>query len=770
MRTNFRPGVCKSCGSQVAAGEGILSSAPPWTVSCKKCQPPEEIKILATKEVNKAVFTISGFLGGDRFSAYRNATRGAQYDPTRRVNLAPFGKAIEIVSNLKASGFIVDVAPPLAASLQAFAAELKSGVEAATDRASAIDAELRSRGLNLFPFQKVGVRWLASKMAALLGDEMGLGKTIQTLIALPAKGGVIVICPAVAKGVWQREAAKWRPDLRVTVLSGRGSFRWPEPGEMIIINYDILPKEFVGDAPEGTSLIADEAHMLKGGLKVQRSVKFRNLSQKVFDQKGRVWLLTATPLLNRPQELWNLLQAANLARDAFTTWENFVAVMGGWEGDYGYEWGTPDPTLSAEALRKVSLRRMRTEVLPDLPTKTYRVIPVEIDGKTKKLCDSLEKMLGKVVSPTAWERLDLAKQALLDGQAAANDQVRNEVQPIAANIVKAQDIIESCDGLDFEQISRVRAALATAKIPALLELLEQYEEQSEPVIVFSAFRAPIDLLGKREGWATITGDTPTDQRRAHEDAFQAGKLKGIACTIKAGGVAITLTRAHQVIFVDKEPTPALNAQAEDRACRIGQTRGVVISQLRADHPLDERLETILTIKNAMIAASVDASRVTEDVEPAQLAQVDFDALAAEAEAERRRFEEALKASQERVRHFEEEKERAAEEKERVKRESRERILAETIHTPSGKPKNDVEPEVRHAETAREAWAAKALVLLAQLDPDRAQVQNQVGFNASDGSMGHGLARQVFFGLTNKQWALAAALCTKYWRQVGKPPV
>src|SRR5262249_49653534 len=128
----------------------------------------------------------------------------------------------------------------------------------------------------------------------------------------------------------------------------------------------------------------------------------------------------------------------------------------------------------------------------------------------------------------------------------------------------------------FTMLSAARAALASAKIPPLMELVEQYEEQEEPVVVFSAYRAPIDFLKAREGWAVITGDTSPNQRTEIENDFQAGKLKGVACTIKAGGVAITLTRACHVIMSDLEWTPSLNDQAAYRVIRIGQTRGCVI--------------------------------------------------------------------------------------------------------------------------------------------------------------------------------------------------
>jgi SNF2 family DNA or RNA helicase len=156
-------------------------------------------------------------------------------------------------------------------------------------------------------------------------------------------------------------------------------------------------------------------------------------------------------------------------------------------------------------------------------------------------------------------------------------------------------------------MSEVRASLATAKIPALVEIVADIEEADEPIVVFSAHRAPIDHLGTRDGWAAITGDTPATARTEIEARFQRGELRGVAATIQAGGVAITLTRAHRAVFVDQDWTPALNAQAEDRICRIGQDRGVIITRLIADHTLDRRIAEVLASKTAIIDGSVDAA-------------------------------------------------------------------------------------------------------------------------------------------------------------------
>jgi hypothetical protein len=220
----------------------------------------------------------------------------------------------------------------------------------------------------------------------------------------------------------------------------------------------------------------------------------------------------------------------------------------------------------------------------------------------------------------------------------------------AGSVIEAREKLLSMKNRaqDFRHMAEARQLLAKAKIPALLEIVESFEEQEEPVIVFSDHRAPIDALASRKGWAVITGETnPADRHRIAGD-FQAGQYKGIGLTIDAGAVSITLTRASNMIFVDRSYNPALNDQAEDRAVRIGQTRGVVIQQLVADHRLDIRLQQILDQKQKIITGSVEAATIDPTERPAWAAppeqpEVDFERLETEA---KQKTEEAAHALEE----------------------------------------------------------------------------------------------------------------------------
>src|SRR5262249_34576709 len=103
------------------------------------------------------------------------------------------------------------------------------------------EARRRAQAAGLYPFQIAGVEWLAGRQRALLADEMGLGKTAQALLALPPGCPALVVCPASLKYNWVEEARRWRPEFTATALEGRGSFRLPRPGEVVAVNYDLLP-------------------------------------------------------------------------------------------------------------------------------------------------------------------------------------------------------------------------------------------------------------------------------------------------------------------------------------------------------------------------------------------------------------------------------------------------------------------------------------------------------------------------------------------------
>jgi len=448
--------------------------------------------------------------------------------------------------------------------------------------------------------------------------------TIQALCAIPAGAPVTIVCPSVMKRIWAKEIGLWRPGLKVRVFEGRKRWRWGEGGEAGIGNTDILPLSHepscprvfdktcegchpyvfgahrpdcergkhrcegcreLPEPPEGTIFIVDEAHVAKNPKSLRGEI-LRRMTRAVRRRDGRVWALTGTPVLNRPAEAWNVLDAFDLAYEAFGSKRDFVRVMGGRPNmvevydktsrekvmrQKGWVYGEPS-LEAAEMLQRVMLRRLKKDVMSDLPAKMKRFIEVDVDPKAVKKADALVKELGG----------DLAGvSALLEG---------------------------TREGVPFQLWSAARAALASAKIPAMLDLVKEYEDSKTPLVVASAHRAPIDTLTSRKGWATITGDQSSKKRAGVVASFQAGELKGVGLTIAAGGVGITLTYGSHMLFVDQDVVPGMNDQCESRVDRIGQVNAILVTVLVARHPLDARVASILNVKEGFIAASVDAAK------------------------------------------------------------------------------------------------------------------------------------------------------------------
>jgi hypothetical protein len=667
---------------------------------------------------------LTAYLGGDRFGAYRDVcfSNGARFVPAEKANRAPVDAVPQILAGLTDAGLPVEVDRAVAERLREQAAEATALLSAGRERLAKVDVALAERGEALYPYQRTGVEWIAPRMSALLTDEMGLGKTVQALLALPDNAAALVIVPGAVRFAWEGEVRRWRPDLSPAVVASRRQFRWPVAGEVVIATYGVMPdpEEIPGMPPVGMVMMADEAHLLKNP-RAKRTARWQGLREQVSASQGRVWLITGTPLLNRPPELWHVLKAAGLAEAAFGNWYNFVRLFDGRKGQYGYDWGQPSEEVP-DVLRKVMLHRRRLEVLPELPTKVRQDIEVnDLDAKTRKLCDA-------VLETLAESGIDL-------------------------NDADADVAATKITGAAFEQLSRARAALATAKIPAMLELVEEYEEADEPLVVFSAHTAPVEALRQREGWAVITGETALDERGRIVERFQAGELKGVAGTIGAMGVGVTLTKASHLLMVDLNWTPALNQQAEDRVCRIGQDRGVVVKRLVARHAVDARVVELLTEKQRIIEASVEASAVEADyvgASPAEaLARAAEQSAAVLTEVEARNAEVARQAA-----------EQAEQAVASVKR---------SLGSAYDGRELQVSGKFRSAANAVEEHAARALVQLASMDPDRAQEINGMGFNKLDGEFGHSLAAQIESRglLSDKQWAAAVKMARKYRRQVGE---
>lgn len=540
--------------------------------------------------------------------------RKAEIGKTGPVDLVP-----ELCAALEENHFVFDMSDVLADELLRVAAELRSksiagGIQAATDQ-------------RIMEHQRIGIEWLSPLRFAVLADDGGLGKTMVLLKAAPPNARMLVVCPNAMKGAmidgvpcggWADEAKRWRPDLRITILEGNGSFRWPEPGELVVMNYDILPPTPEQNAkkkeqalkkakkekveyekpdlpapapapPDGVLLIGDEAHFVAGNSK--RTDRFAHLCLMVqATANGCTWGATATPMKNIEEELWVVLSIFGCAIRAFGSRANYARMHNATLEEVAKNksrWvlGHPTPEV-AERLKKVMLRRRKRDVLKDLPPITFKRLVVEVDRDTIAACDE------------AWEEMERA----------------------GVSLEEAMDLVEEADesDLEFSIIAKALEALARAKTPAALEYADELERTGTPAVFFSMNTAPVKVLAEREGWGVISGQLTGHRSQGKfcrldqvevVDRFQRGEIDNVATMIQMSGTGITLTRAEIAVLVAKAWNPAANTQAIWRIDRIGQKNPMTAVDFVANHRLDWHMSAVLEKKLATYAASVDAASV-----------------------------------------------------------------------------------------------------------------------------------------------------------------
>lgn len=542
------------------------------------------------------LFAPAGYLGPERYEAFRAAVRGL-----RRVDKPAPGHgtrdaetAAAAVAALQGAGFEVRAESDALARLREGADALRRRTE---DRERGLD-DARERLASLGraargPYQEQGIEWLCSRRAALLLDDMGTGKS---MMALSAAGGlalrprVLVVAPASVVGGWLVEARAWLGDVQATRIAAGADFRWPAEGEVVALSYDALARAdalgLLRNAPAGVVFIPDEVHLCKNA-KVQRTKAARAARRAVLANGGWAWGLTGTPIQNAPAELWTVLGVLGLGEEAFGSYPRYCTAWGGPEAVR-----SPDAAATpavAEGLARVAIRRTKDEVLPDLPPKRVEVRHAPLEGRAAELAEDLRRRV-EGLAPGACE----------------------------ADIARALEAAS-----ELGEVAAARAVIALAKLPVALEEVEACEAAGEPLVVATAHRSVAETIGGRPGWGLIAGGVPPEERTRIVADFQAGKLCGVALTIRAGGTGLTLTRAARILFVDQDWNPAQNAQCEDRIHRIGQTRPCTVVVLVGDCWIERRVEALCGSKSALAA---DALAPLAGRDRAPVAVPDLDAV------------------------------------------------------------------------------------------------------------------------------------------------
>ncbi|MBK5940753.1 DEAD/DEAH box helicase [Halochromatium roseum] len=453
---------------------------------------------------------------------------------------------------------------------------------------STLQAELRD-------YQAEGYRWLARLAhwgaGACLADDMGLGKTVQALALILARapeGPTLVLAPTSVCGNWLDEATRFAPTLR-PLRFGAGDraamLAQAGPFDLIIASYGLLQTEAERLAEvQWQTIVADEAQAFKNALTKR--------SKAIMQLQGAFRIITTgTPIENHLGELWNLFRFINPG--LLGSLESFNARFANpieQHQDQGAR------QRLRQLLRPFILRRLKSEVLSELPPRTEITLSLELSDSEQALYEAVR-------------RESIAR--LEDAEANANP--GQQRMQLLAEIMRLR---RACC---HPRLALPDSTLPSSKLDAFADIVDELIENRHKALVFSQFvdhltliREHLDRRGIR--YQYLDGSTPEPQRRAAVTAFQSGDGELFLISLRAGGAGLNLTAADYVIHMDPWWNPAVEDQASDRAHRIGQQRPVTIYRLVAKGTIEERILQLhankRSLADALLEGTDDSSRLS----------------------------------------------------------------------------------------------------------------------------------------------------------------
>ena len=457
----------------------------------------------------------------------------------------------------------------------------------------------------LYRFQKQGIIFGIKKFSRLLiADEMGVGKTVQAigLSSLYQKDWpVLVICPSSLKFAWRDEITMWLSEILdkddVQVIK-HSKHEFKEGKKYYVISYDlsvrmvekIIEKKF-------NYIIADEAHYLKS-----RTAKRTMSLTPILQRAKRVVLLTGTPILAKPMEIFPLLHI--LRPDKFKGFKEFGSR---YCDPKILRFGVIDWSGSANSrelnsiLNRLMIRRLKKDVLSQLPPKKRQKIEISTDSKViKKLKILMEK------SSKKFEQL-LGTQIELDKLGINIDDLKPEKE-------KEKEEKKEKDEEDtiLNKFNKAYSLTGEAKLPGIRDYVNYLVDNSCKFLIFAHHSEILDsiedvIISDKIGYIRIDGKVPVEKRQDLVSKFQTDEECLVAIlSITACATGLTLTKASTVVFAELHFTPSIMIQAEDRAHRIGQDAGCVnIHYLVGADTLDVLLFRKLNEKQNIVSTTLD---------------------------------------------------------------------------------------------------------------------------------------------------------------------
>jgi len=439
----------------------------------------------------------------------------------------------------------------------------------------------------LMEFQKEGIRYGLSRHGrCLIADEMGLGKTLQALVIAAQyreEWPALVVTPAILRFVWHEQALRWLPhlfgDLKDVEVISHGKQRPDQAAKVIIVSYGLLAKHAeLQTRPDGKHfevVLVDESQCIKSP-----NADRTQAVMQVCERAQRCVLLSGTPALNRPEELFTQLRAVCPGLIPSSGYSDYCSR---------YCAGVDrHKELHAFLTSTVMVRHLKQEVLRQLPQKLRQKIILEPSAADKKLL----------------EKARLQVNAGLADRGVGDDLGPDDLGTLLSLPVVRQSF----------------RATAQAKVDCVARYVEHLLGSGVKFLLFAHHHVMLDGLEKRlrmlgVGHIRIDGSTPQVHRAALVADFQSSDIVRVALLgITACGQGLTLTAASTVVFAEMYWVPGQMIQAEDRVHRIGQRQHVYVHYCIAEGTLDERMFCLLNRKYHETTAILDGAQRSMDIQ------------------------------------------------------------------------------------------------------------------------------------------------------------
>lgn len=458
---------------------------------------------------------------------------------------------------------------------------------------STFQAELRD-------YQLTGFNWLATlsqwQVGACLADDMGLGKTIQALAAIllrAADGPTLVIAPTSVLMNWSDETRRFAPTMR-TLTFGPGDRQEMldtlQPFDLVISSYGLLQSEGkkLATVPWQT-IVLDEAQAIKN-MATKRSKAAMTLTAEF-----RI-ITTGTPIENHLGELWNLFQFINPgllgSADAFNT--KFAIPIEKYQDRQAR-------SRLKKLIQPFILRRLKQDVLQELPPRTEITLQVEMSDE--------EKAMYEVQRRQALEKIEETEES----GTGQHMQILAEITRLRRFCCNPELVVPGC-------------GLNSSKLRVFGDTISELLDNGHKALVFSQFVGHLDILRKyldkqKVRYQYLDGSTPVKKRRQRIQAFQSGEGDIFLISLKAGGAGLNLTAADYVIHMDPWWNPAVEDQASDRAHRIGQKRPVTVYRLVIKDSIEEKIIALHTHKRDLADGLLEGTDMSGKISTRQLLEL-----------------------------------------------------------------------------------------------------------------------------------------------------